>query len=345
MENDTQELQRIAYTDELTELYNRRYSKLNVRGMIQSLKDRNEPLCLLLMDIDRFKAVNDTYGHLAGDEVLKGFALILRELSGKDAIPIRYGGDEFCVVIPGNDKRTGKDFSKKLVKLMEQTPLSISEDKKVTVSISIGVASIPRDALTYEDLFKRADEALYKAKELGRAQAVVFPDDGRMIAPDLVNSLFPTKELIGREEETKILLDYLNGRSKMVPVISGSLGMGKTSLMNWVEGQARQASMQVIYVSGHIFWKFQPLSALFSSISHFRVNNAGLFDSILDSIGDLYLLGHSLIGAFSGYKSGHALNNRLLLALLEDKDAWEEVTFEDASTAPISYAQPVEATV
>ena len=64
---------------------------------------------------------------------------------------------------------------------------------------------------------------------------------------------------------------------------------------------------------------------------------------ILDSIGDLYLLGHSLIGAFSGYKSGHALNNKLLLKLLEDKDAWEEVIFEDAATAPISYAQPVEA--
>ncbi len=93
MENEAQELRRIAYTDELTELYNRRYSKLNVRGMIQSLKDRNEPLCLLLMDIDKFKAVNETSGHPAGDEVLKGFASILKELSGKDAIPIRYGGD------------------------------------------------------------------------------------------------------------------------------------------------------------------------------------------------------------------------------------------------------------
>ncbi|MFT5812139.1 MAG: UDP-3-O-[3-hydroxymyristoyl] N-acetylglucosamine deacetylase [Rubritalea sp.] len=75
-----------------------------------------------------------------------------------------------------------------------------------------------------------------------------------------------------------------------------------------------------------------------------RYDNEFVKHKILDSIGDLYLLGHSLIGAFSGYKSGHALNNKLLLALLEDKDAWEEVTFEDASTAPISYAQPVEAT-
>ena len=284
MENEAQELRQISHTDDLTGLYNRRYSKLNVREIIQSLKAGNEPLCLLLIDIDKFKEVNDTYGHLEGDEVLKGFASILKELSGKDAIPIRYGGDEFCVVIPGHDKRTGKDFGEKLVKLTEQTPLSIFEDKKCTISISVGIASIPKDASTYEDLFKRADEALYKAKELGRAQAFVFPNDGRMIAPDLINSLFPIKELIGREEETKILLDYLNGRSKMVPVISGSFGMGKTFLMNWVEDKARQASMQVIYVSGHIFWKFQPLSALFSSIALFRENNAGLFNSILDSI-------------------------------------------------------------
>jgi UDP-3-O-[3-hydroxymyristoyl] N-acetylglucosamine deacetylase len=74
-----------------------------------------------------------------------------------------------------------------------------------------------------------------------------------------------------------------------------------------------------------------------------RYDNEFVKHKILDSIGDLYLLGHSLIGAFSGYKSGHELNNRLLLALLEDQAAWEEVTFEDDSQAPISYAQPVEA--
>ncbi len=73
-----------------------------------------------------------------------------------------------------------------------------------------------------------------------------------------------------------------------------------------------------------------------------RYDNEFVKHKILDSIGDLYLLGHSLIGAFSGYKSGHALNNRLLLALLADKEAWEEITFDDATTAPISYAQPVE---
>ena len=74
-----------------------------------------------------------------------------------------------------------------------------------------------------------------------------------------------------------------------------------------------------------------------------RYDNEFVKHKILDSIGDLYLLGHSLIGAFSAYKSGHALNNKLLLKLLEDKDAWEEIIFEDAATAPISYAQPVEA--
>ncbi|MBC8211840.1 MAG: UDP-3-O-acyl-N-acetylglucosamine deacetylase [Gammaproteobacteria bacterium] len=74
-----------------------------------------------------------------------------------------------------------------------------------------------------------------------------------------------------------------------------------------------------------------------------RYNNEFVKHKILDSIGDLYLLGHSLIGAFSGYKSGHELNNKLLLALMADQEAWEEVTFEDSSQAPISYAQPVEA--
>ncbi len=74
-----------------------------------------------------------------------------------------------------------------------------------------------------------------------------------------------------------------------------------------------------------------------------RYDNEFVKHKILDSIGDLYLLGHSLIGAFSGYKSGHELNNKLLLALLADSEAWDEVTFEDSAKAPISYAQPVEA--
>jgi UDP-3-O-[3-hydroxymyristoyl] N-acetylglucosamine deacetylase len=74
-----------------------------------------------------------------------------------------------------------------------------------------------------------------------------------------------------------------------------------------------------------------------------RYDNEFVKHKILDSIGDLYLLGHSLIGAFSGYKSGHELNNKLLLALMADSEAWEEVTFEDDLAAPISYAQPVEA--
>jgi len=74
-----------------------------------------------------------------------------------------------------------------------------------------------------------------------------------------------------------------------------------------------------------------------------RYENEFVKHKILDSIGDLYLLGRSLIGSFSGYKSGHALNNKLLLALMEQQDCWEEVTFEDSEKAPITYAQPVEA--
>lgn len=74
-----------------------------------------------------------------------------------------------------------------------------------------------------------------------------------------------------------------------------------------------------------------------------RYENEFVKHKILDSIGDLYLLGHSLIGSFSGYKSGHSLNNKLLLALMEQQDCWEEVTFEDSATAPITYAQPIEA--
>ena len=71
-----------------------------------------------------------------------------------------------------------------------------------------------------------------------------------------------------------------------------------------------------------------------------RYTNGFVIHKILDAIGDIYLLGHSLVGEFSGHKSGHALNNKLLRALLDDETAWEEVTFEDSRKAPISYASP-----
>ncbi len=276
-----EELLRIAYTDELTGLFNRRYLRENVRGYLSRLREKNLPLAMLMLDIDHFKEVNDTHGHQAGDQLLKGFATLIKKLSAGKAIPVRYAGDEFVIVVPKYDKKVGGALAKKLIEILDKGAMRISQEKKVKITSSIGIASFPKDAADYDDLFKRADEALYHAKETGRARFFIYPDDKRMISPDLVSSLFPLETPVGRDREVAYLTDYILSELKEIPVITGEVGMGKSYLLRWAEKRAKREKLQIFSISGHPFWKMQPLAALFSGIAHYRQKHIHRFKEIL----------------------------------------------------------------
>lgn len=162
-----------AYTDPLTGLYNR--STLSAIFDRESVlaKRKNSTFSVLMLDIDHFKKVNDTYGHAVGDEVLKIFSSCLTHtLRGSDAI-FRTGGEEFVVILSETDRHVAAGLAERLRRVIEQTNIKTGTDD-LHITTSIGVAEFDQDADT-EVLLKRADEALYLAKKTGRNQVKIAP--------------------------------------------------------------------------------------------------------------------------------------------------------------------------
>ena len=128
---------------------------------------------LIIVDIDFFKKVNDTYGHAAGDEVLRTVAGIIKQALRESDIPSRYGGEEFAVLLPFTHIEEAKIVGERLRKAVESAPIPINQDNEnamnINVTISMGLAEF-NGTETGEALFERADKALYEAKENGRNQ-------------------------------------------------------------------------------------------------------------------------------------------------------------------------------
>ncbi len=166
----------MALTDSLTGLHNRRYLSSHLDSMMRRMRENDKPVSLLMIDIDHFKKINDTYGHAAGDEVLHEVGQrILRNIRGFD-LAVRYGGEEFVVVMPDTPISVALGVADRLCEKMagESVHVSDSEDR-VAVTMSIGVAESRDRNDTGDQLLKRADEALYKAKHTGRNRVVPTP--------------------------------------------------------------------------------------------------------------------------------------------------------------------------
>ncbi len=162
----------MAITDQLTGLHNRRYMSRHLDTLIANAEKSAKPIAFLILDIDFFKLVNDSYGHDVGDEVLREFAdRISANIRGID-LACRYGGEEFVVVMPDTDVQFAYAIAERLRKSVEATPFPVSrEPKRLSITISIGIAALePGDSA--ETLLRRADQALYRAKRDGRNRVV-----------------------------------------------------------------------------------------------------------------------------------------------------------------------------
>ncbi|MCZ6863028.1 MAG: PleD family two-component system response regulator [Alphaproteobacteria bacterium] len=168
----------MALTDALTGLYNRRYFDTHFEAQIQRAGETGKPLALLMLDLDSFKAVNDTYGHTVGDEVLAETARRLQENLRTVDMVARYGGEEFAVVMPDANVKEAIAAAERLRARIADKPFKVStdHDKELWVTISAGLAIASHDP-DVTDLIKRADYALYAAKRAGRNQVHQFPED------------------------------------------------------------------------------------------------------------------------------------------------------------------------
>jgi len=165
--------QQLSIYDSLTETYNRRYFVMRFIEEFERAKKFSLKLSVLMIDVDNFKKINDTYGHLVGDAVLKEIAKIIKENIREIDSLSRFGGEEFCLILPETDKmsaivvaeRIRSKISEKIIKAFDET---------LNASISLGVSNFPQNTLHSDVLMETADKALYQAKISGRNKVCWF---------------------------------------------------------------------------------------------------------------------------------------------------------------------------
>ncbi len=176
-------LRRIATRDMLTGLHNRHSFVTHLQEECAQLETGGQPFALLLIDLDRFKAVNDTMGHPAGDALLKSVAMRLTEIARGGDVVCRIGGDEFAMIAQGIDTQADALRLADAVVRVLSTPFRL-EAGTVAVGASVGIAMAPRSAADAEILTQQADNALYRAKGAGRGRSVMFDGEGpRLVVP------------------------------------------------------------------------------------------------------------------------------------------------------------------
>jgi len=169
MQDMLEELKFLASTDSMTKLYNRRYFTKISEHILELAKREHKDLSLIMLDIDKFKNVNDTYGHQVGDDVIIILAKKLIDHQRKSDIACRYGGEEFVLLLPNTSLEEAKSVAQKIRKDIESLTVNFSSNQSLNFTISLGVSQVNiDDEKNIEIALKRADDALYEAKESGR---------------------------------------------------------------------------------------------------------------------------------------------------------------------------------
>ncbi|NOX91173.1 MAG: diguanylate cyclase [Gammaproteobacteria bacterium] len=176
LEKTTEKLRELSNRDGLTRLFNRRYVEEALEKEFNRARRYNNKLSVILTDIDFFKKVNDMYGHLAGDEVLRIMSQRLASgLRGTDVLG-RYGGEEFLVVLPETDMQGAHVLAERLRKIVQAEPVAV-EGESLTINISLGISELRDNTAAYAQLIAEADLALYQSKKNGRNNTTLFQPD------------------------------------------------------------------------------------------------------------------------------------------------------------------------
>lgn len=165
-------------TDELTDLLSRKAFHETFDTILEKAKGSENPISLAMIDIDNFMRVNDEYGHVAGDEVLKGVADLIRETVSEEAISVRYGGDEFVVIFPGMEREQAFLTLEKLRVDASTKVFAAGKNGSIEgIALSGGIACYPMDGRLKSELMRKADQALYRAKVTGRGKIRLAYDE------------------------------------------------------------------------------------------------------------------------------------------------------------------------
>ena len=174
IEQNEQRLEQFATVDQLTGLYNYRTYNSILKSEIVRARRYDRPVSVLMLDIDHFKRVNDTYGHMTGDRVLERMGHLLKESVRAESSVCRYGGEEFSIIVPEVGAEAASETAERLRETVEQTSFSDEQGRPIKITVSIGVAAFPKSAATVDELTNAADTALYAAKEGGRNRVMQY---------------------------------------------------------------------------------------------------------------------------------------------------------------------------
>jgi len=205
------------YRDELTNCYNRRYLHYWVENEMKRANRFDTKFALMLLDIDDFRMINNRFGHLEGDRVLVKFAEFLRASIREVDSVVRYGGDEFIILMPNSDAKGALDLGHRVLE-----SLSKNDMRTHTIKCSIGFAVFPDDGTKLDVLLGHADNLLYQAKQQGKNRIGVKPEAIRRLR-------IPSPVTIGRDDETNWCLTQLKDHTTIF--IAGEVGIGKTRLV------------------------------------------------------------------------------------------------------------------
>jgi diguanylate cyclase (GGDEF)-like protein len=172
-----QQLIRQASTDSLTGLYNRRHVFDNVKNELRRYERYGDCFSLILIDADKFKSVNDSYGHVAGDATLRWIACVCKDAVRETDVVGRFGGEEFIVLLPHTTATEAAVVAERIRRAMHAGGSNSPHDV-VPVTLSLGVAEVGPDVATFDDILKASDEALYAAKHAGRDRVITRTSGG-----------------------------------------------------------------------------------------------------------------------------------------------------------------------
>jgi diguanylate cyclase (GGDEF)-like protein len=259
-----QDPSRLVFEDELTGIHNRRFLQSYLEHKVHWSGDEDLPLSLLYIDLDSFKVVNDALGHQAGDQVLTWLAAVLKEVAGNAGIPVRYGGDEFVLLLPQTGAADARQIAEGLLARTRERPFRLRESgEALHVTLSVGIATAPDDARESRELIARADMALYQAKRLGRDRvASAHEVDPAQVLGKTTLQRIEAPGLAGREDVLTTvngaIAALLRGENRFM-ILEGAPGLGKTACLEVVhKGLADNPSLRVATIGGVLQEGFRP---------------------------------------------------------------------------------------
>lgn len=278
----------LVFEDELTGLHNRRFLLNYLHYKIDWDRLALHHVSLLMMDVDNFKNINDKYGHSAGDHALVHLANLLKDVCADTGLPIRYGGDEFMILLAGKAKKAALEVSENLVKKIHESPLRLKHGKEIFLTLSIGVAEAPQDAENGAILIQKADTALYHAKQTGRDRisdvaSAATPD----VFPKIADQILKNSKMAGREAQliqvTEALKDFSQQKSRFL-IVEGAEGMGKSAFLQEVQRGLESSTIARVKVFGspqELFRPYYLISNLLVELLNMRKDKG---KSVLDAL-------------------------------------------------------------